>query len=86
MVRNIRPLRMDDMLMMKSDFYKKENTNTEKYLSRITFRDRSGHDTNELANYTRYSSVIKAGEYIFYFKNDGPRIRIFPLRAKGNGR
>ncbi|MCB0727916.1 MAG: S9 family peptidase [Ignavibacteriae bacterium] len=63
---------MEDMLSDEvKDFIKKENANTEKYLSRITFRDKIRSRLTELANYTRYSSVIKAGEYIFYFKNDG---------------
>ncbi|HMR39364.1 MAG TPA: prolyl oligopeptidase family serine peptidase [Ignavibacteria bacterium] len=75
---------MEDMLSDDvKNFVMEENSNTEKYLSRIPFRDKIRSRLTELADYTRYSSVIKAGEFIFYFKNDGLQNQDILYRQKG---
>jgi len=48
-----------------------QNKVTFEYLNRIPYRDRFHQRLEELYNYPRYSSPIKAGDYYFFYKNDG---------------
>jgi prolyl oligopeptidase len=50
---------------------KAENELTEKYLSKIPFRDKIRKRLTELFDYERYSAPSKHGDYYFYSKNDG---------------
>lgn len=75
---------MEDMLSNDvRNFIKEENEHTEKYLSRIPFRDKIKDRLTELADYRRYSSLMKAGEYYFYFKNDGLQNQDVLYKQKG---
>ncbi len=44
---------------------------TEAYLSKIPFRNTFAKQVEKIMNYPRYYSSFKAGEYIFFTKNDG---------------
>ena len=44
---------------------------TEAYLSKIPFRDKIMKRYKEILNYPKYFGAFKAGDYIFYSKNDG---------------
>jgi len=44
---------------------------TQSYLEKIPFRDKLKKRITELANYVKYSSPIKMGEYYLFAKNDG---------------
>ena len=48
-----------------------ENAVTFGYLGQIPFRDRIKQRLTEIYNYPRYSSPFRAGEYYFFYKNDG---------------
>jgi len=48
-----------------------ENVVTFGYLGRIPFRDKIKQRLTEIYNYPRYSSPFRAGEYYFFYKNDG---------------
>jgi len=49
----------------------KENKVTSDYLSRIPFRDKIKQRLTEIWDYPKYSAPFKAGEYYFFYKNDG---------------
>jgi prolyl oligopeptidase len=44
---------------------------TQNYLEKIPFRDKLKKRITELANYPKYGSPLKLGEYYIYAKNDG---------------
>ena len=44
---------------------------TQSYLEKIPFRDKLKKRITELANYPKYGSPLKLGEYYIYAKNDG---------------
>ena len=50
---------------------KEENALTQKFLSKIPFREKLRKRYEELWNYVRYSAPRKEGDYYFYSKNDG---------------
>lgn len=50
---------------------KTQNTVSFGYLEKIPFRKQIQDRLTELVNYPRYSSPFQAGEYYFFFKNDG---------------
>lgn len=75
---------MEDMLSEDvKNFIKEENEHTGKYLSKISFRDKIKDRLTELADYRRYSSLMKAGEYYFYFKNNGLQNQDVLFKQKG---
>ncbi|MFA7360029.1 MAG: prolyl oligopeptidase family serine peptidase [Candidatus Kapaibacterium sp.] len=53
------------------DWVKKENEVTFAYLDKIPFRDKIRARLNEIWNYPKYGAPFKAGEYYFFYKNDG---------------
>lgn len=53
------------------EWVKAENKVTFDYLGKIPFRDKIKSQLLDLNNYPKYSSPIKAGEYYFFYKNDG---------------
>ena len=48
-----------------------ENKVTFDYLSKIPFREKIRQRLTEIYNYPRYSAPFRAGEYYFFYKNDG---------------
>ena len=50
---------------------KTQNTVSFGYLEKIPFRKQIQDRLTELVNYPRYSSPFQAGEYYFFYKNDG---------------
>lgn len=60
-----------------------ENVFTENYLSKIPYRDNIRQRLTQLWNYPRYSSPFQAGEYYFYYKNDGLQNQSILYRQKG---
>jgi prolyl oligopeptidase len=48
-----------------------QNKVTNAYLSEIPFRDEIRTRLEEVYNYPKYSSPFRAGDYYFFFKNDG---------------
>jgi len=48
-----------------------QNTVTQGYLDQIPFRNKLRDRYEELFNYPKLSSPFKAGEYYFFYKNDG---------------
>jgi prolyl oligopeptidase len=61
----------DDNAADVKDWVKAENAVTFDYLAKIPFRDKVKQRLTEIFNYPRYSSPFRAGEYYFFYKNDG---------------
>jgi prolyl oligopeptidase len=57
---------------------------TNDYLSKIPFREKFKNRLTEILNYPRYSSPFRAGEYIFFSKNDGLQNQSVIYYQKGN--
>lgn len=53
------------------EWVKEQNQLTNDYLIHIPFRDQMQSRISALNNYPKYSSPFRAGEYYFYYKNDG---------------
>lgn len=53
------------------EWVKKENQVTFSYLEKIPFRDKIRERLNEIWNYPKYGAPFKAGDYYFFYKNDG---------------
>lgn len=62
-----------------------QNALTFSYLDKIPFRDRLRARITELVNYPKYSSPQKAGEYYFFYKNDGLQNQSVIYIQKGLG-
>ncbi len=75
---------MEDMQSTEvKNWVKEENEVTENYLSRIPFREKINQRLTELWNYPRYTVPFKAGEYYFYFKNNGLQNQSILYRQSG---
>lgn len=61
----------DDHSALTANWVLEQNGMTNDYLGKIPFRDKINLELKRLWNYVRYASPIKAGEYYFYYKNDG---------------
>ena len=61
----------DDMAPEVEDWVKAQNQVTNQYLSGIPYRQKIGSRLSELMNYARYSSPFRAGDYYFFYKNEG---------------
>jgi len=48
-----------------------ENDVTFSYLAKVTFREKIRKRLTDIYDYPRYSSPMRAGEYYFFYKNDG---------------
>src|SRR5437867_3646286 len=53
------------------EWVESENKVTFDYLNKIPFRDKIGDRLTEILNYPKYSDPFKAGDYYFFYKNDG---------------
>ena len=61
----------DDNAEDTKDWVTRQNEVTFGYLAQIPYRDKLRDRITELTDYERYSSPYKAGEYYFFYKNDG---------------
>ena len=61
----------DDNAADVKEWVQAENAVTFGYLGRIPFREKIKQRLTEIFNYPRYSSPFRAGEYYFFYKNDG---------------
>ncbi len=61
----------DDLAPEVEDWVKAQNQVTYDYLSQIPYRQKISSRLSELMNYARYSSPFRAGDYYFFYKNDG---------------
>ncbi|MCS6822282.1 MAG: prolyl oligopeptidase family serine peptidase [Microscillaceae bacterium] len=63
-------LEVDTSEFVKS-WIQEQNKLTFSYLNQIPYREKIKARLTELANYPKYSSPVRAGEYYFFAKNDG---------------
>ena len=61
----------DDNAEEVKQWVKAENEVTFGYLAKIPFREKIRKRLTDIYNYPRYSSPLRAGEYYFFYKNDG---------------
>ncbi len=61
----------DDRSAETAAWVKAENEVTDDYLAQIPFRDKVRDRYEALYNYPKLSSPFKAGDYYFFYKNDG---------------
>lgn len=66
-----------------ADWVKAQNKVTFSYLEKIPFRQSLRSRLEELYNYEKVSAPMKAGEYYFYYKNDGLQNQAIIYRKKG---
>src|SRR6476661_862854 len=65
---------------------KEENEVTDKYLSKIPYRNAIKERLTELWNYEKYSVPFKEGGYTYYYKNDGLQNQSVLYRQKPGGK
>ena len=61
----------DDTAEEVKTWVEEQNKVTFGYLENIPFREKIHQRVTEVYNYPRYGSPFRAGEYYFYYKNDG---------------
>lgn len=61
----------DDEAAEVKEWIKEQNEVTFAYLEKIPFREKILRQVTEAYNYPRYSSPFRAGEYYFFYKNEG---------------
>ncbi len=61
----------DDTAPEVEDWVKTQNQLTQAYLAEIPYRDKIANRLSELMDYARLSSPFRAGDYYFFYKNDG---------------
>lgn len=61
----------DDQSAEVKEWIEKQNNLTFPYIENIPFREKIRKRLNDVYNYPRYSSPFRAGEYYFFYKNDG---------------
>jgi len=61
----------DDQAEEVKQWVQEQNKVTFTYLEKIPFREKIRQRLSEIYNYPRYSSPFRAGEYYFFYKNDG---------------
>jgi prolyl oligopeptidase len=61
----------DDNAEEVKAWVEEQNSVTFSYLDNIPFRDRIKKRIEELYNYPKYTSPMRAGDYYFFYKNDG---------------
>lgn len=66
-----------------AEWVKAQNLVTFSYLDKIPFRNALRSRLEELYNYEKVSSPMKAGEYYFFYKNDGLQNQAIIYRRKG---
>lgn len=66
-----------------AEWVKAQNLVTFSYLDKVSFRSKLRSRLEELFNYEKVSSPMKAGEYYFFYKNDGLQNQAIIYRKKG---
>ena len=61
----------DDQAEKVEAWVKEQNKVTFDYLAKIPYREKIRKRLREIYNYPKYSSPFRAGEYYFFYKNDG---------------
>ena len=61
----------DDLAKETSNWVDIQNEFTEKYLSKISFRNNIEKELTNLWNYDKLTTPFRKGKYLYYFKNDG---------------
>ncbi len=61
----------DDTSAETAEWVKEENSVTQGYLSKITFRDSLKKRLTQLYHYEKYSVPFTKGNYVFFYKNNG---------------
>jgi prolyl oligopeptidase len=61
----------NDTTAETKEWVEAQNKVTFDYLSRIPYREKIKKRLTDLVNYARFSSPFRAGEYYFFWKNDG---------------
>lgn len=61
----------DDLAPEVEEWVKGQNQVTQEYLSQIPYRQKIGNRLSDLMDYARYSSPFRAGDYYFFYKNEG---------------
>jgi len=61
----------DENAQEVKDWVQAENKVTFAYLEKIPFREKIRQRITEIYNYPKYGSPFRAGEYYFFYKNDG---------------
>ena len=60
-----------------------QNELTDSFLKQIPFREKIKSRLEEIYNYPRVGGLVKAGEYVFYNKNNGLQNQSVIYRRKG---
>lgn len=61
-----------------------QNATTQQYLKQIPYRQDIAETVKSLLNYTRISAPFEAGDYLYYYKNDGLQDQSVLYRKKGD--
>lgn len=75
----------DDMSAQTKAWVTAQNEITQKYLSKVPYRDQIKKRLEKLWNYERYSAPVREGDYIYFFKNDGLQNQSVMYRQKDGG-
>jgi prolyl oligopeptidase len=73
----------DDRSSETAEWVKTQNGLTYGYLEQIPYRKQLYNRLEQLSNYERYTAPIKAGNYFFYYKNDGLQNQSVLYRTTG---
>lgn len=73
----------DDNAEETKSWVEAQNEVTQDYLSKISFRQNIRDRYEELFNYPKLSSPFKAGDYYFFYKNDGLQNQSVIYQQKG---
>lgn len=73
----------DDRAPEVEDWVKEQNKITFDYLNQIPFRQKIADRYADLFNFTKVYAPMKAGDYYFYYKNDGLQDQAVIYRQKG---
>src|SRR5690606_14846136 len=61
----------DDRSTETADWVGRQNEATQKYLSKIPFRENIKKRLTQLWNYEKYSAPFEEGGWLYFYKNDG---------------
>ncbi len=73
----------DDTAPEVEAWVKAQNAVTREYLSKIPYRDKIVDRYSELFDFTKMYSPLKAGDYYFYYKNEGLQNQAIIYQKKG---
>jgi len=73
----------DDSAPEVESWVKAQNVVTQEYLKEIPYRNKIADRYRELFNFTKMHSPLKAGDYYFYYKNEGLQNQAIIYQKKG---